>query len=144
MIKHISLAALSLAALTTLPLPGTTGAAFAQAQVRPCTAGPQCPTSGSSETYECSDEMGYLRRVYEDDLEEIENPLRVAVVPVCEGQPYGVMRADGNAGTLRQVIADNDAMVEALFRKKFESDDVVGIRMTGDESVILYVHPFHN
>jgi hypothetical protein len=41
------------------------------------------------------------------------------------------------------VIADNDAMTEALFRKKFGSDDVVGVRMIGEGKVILYVHPFH-
>jgi hypothetical protein len=36
-------------------------------------------------------------------------------------------------------------MMEALWEKgDFRADDVIGIRMTGDEEVILYVHPFHH
>jgi hypothetical protein len=85
-----------------------------------------------------------LRRVYEEELEVIDNPLNVAVVPVCTGEDYGVMRSDGNAGALRQVIAQNDAMTDALDLKNFGSDDVVGIRMTSEDKVILYVHEFHH
>jgi hypothetical protein len=86
--------------------------------------------------------MGHLRRVYEEELEGVDDPLRVSVMPVCLTDDYGLMRSDGNAGALRQVIADNDAMTEALFRKDFGSDDVVGIRMTDEDAVILFVHPF--
>lgn len=138
MLKHIALAALSISMFSVAPLPVITGEALAQR----CTAGANyCPKSPGT-TYDCTTDLGYLRRVYEEELEEVENPNRVAVVPVCMGESYGVMRSDGNAGALRSAVADNDAMTKALFLKNFGPDDVVGIRMTGEESVILYVHPF--
>jgi hypothetical protein len=139
MIKHIVLAAVSVSMFSVAPLPGITGSAFAQ----PC--GPNstyCPPQPSGSTYDCTTDLGHLRRVYEEELEGIENPNRVSVVPVCAGESYGVMRSAGNAGALRQAVADNDAMTEALFLKNFVSDDVVGIRMTGIDSVILYVSTF--
>jgi hypothetical protein len=143
MLKQVSITALVLAGLTVAPIPVVTGTAYAQ----------RCPTfaanypcrSEQTSTYDCSSELGHLRRVYEDDLDAIVDPNRVAVVPVCPGDDYGIMRSDGNAGALRQVIASNDAMMEALWEKgDFRADDVIGIRMTGDEEVILYVHPFHH
>lgn len=140
MLKHIALAALSISMFSVAPLPVITGEALAQ---RLCTAGANyCPKS-SGTTYDCTSELGYLRRVYEEELDAIENPNRVAVVPVCMGESYGVMRSEGNAGALRQAVADNDAMTEALFRKNFTPDDVVGIRMTDFDALILYVFPFH-
>ena len=54
------------------------------------------------------------------------------------------MRNDGNAGALRGAIAHNDALMAALDLRAYEPEDVVGVRMTGDESVILYVHQFHH
>ena len=140
MLKQTLAAALSLAALTLSPIPVITGPAYAQ-----CTAGPSvCPPTNNptGSTYECSNELGHLRRVYEEDLEDIEDPNRVAVVPVCLGEDYGIMRSDGNAGALREAIADNDAMMEALALKNFGSDDVIGIRMTDVDALILYVHQF--
>lgn len=140
MLKHIALAALSISMFSVAPLPAVTGSALAQAAR--CTAGANyCPPKSSGTTYDCTTELGYLRRVYEEELEPIENPNRVAVVPVCMGESYGVMRSEGNAGALRQAVADNDAMTEALFRKNFEPDDVVGIRMTDFDALILYVSP---
>ena len=52
----------------------------------------------------------------------------------------GSLRNEGNAGVLRTHIAQNDAMVIALEEASYDAQDVVGIRMTGDESVILDVH----
>jgi hypothetical protein len=93
-------------------------------------------------TYKCTGELGHLRRVFTEQLDGVEYEQDVSIVPICEGEDYGVMRNDGNAGTLRQHIADNDAMVAALDTANFRADDVVGVRMTGDETVILYVHTF--
>jgi hypothetical protein len=145
MLKHSFLAALSIAALTVAPLPVISGAALAQrSTLPPCTAGPNCPgTGGTATTYQCSSELGHLRRVYEEELDDIEDPLRVSILPVCMTDDFGLMRNDGNAGALRQTIADNDAMMEALFRKDFNAEDVVGIRMTDEDAVLLYVHPFY-
>jgi hypothetical protein len=144
MLKISIAAAVSFVALSMAPVPLITGQALAQAA---CTAAPCKPpttSGGESSTYTCGNELGMLRRVYEEELEVIDNPLNVAVVPVCTGEDYGVMRSDGNAGALRQVIAQNDAMTDALDLKNFGSDDVVGIRMTSEDKVILYVHEFHH
>lgn len=140
MLKQLTIAAFSIATLTIAPLPIVTGTALAQ----PCTAGANyCPPAkGTGSTYECSNELGFLRRVYEEELDGIENPDLVSVIPVCLGEDYGLMRSDGNAGALRRTVAENDAMAWALHLQNFGPDDVVGIRMTGDDSVILYVHPF--
>jgi hypothetical protein len=142
MLKHTLIAAVSLVTVSFAPLPVVTGTAFAQAA---CTAAPCKPGGeGGSSTYTCSNELGLLRRVYEEQLDGIESPLAVSVVPVCLGEDYGLMRTDGNAGALRQAIASNDAMVDALDDKNFLSDDVVGVRMTGEDKVILYVHQFRH
>jgi hypothetical protein len=148
MFKQSIVTLISLAALTVLPLPGVSGAAVAQRMPNnpPCIAAcgtPNNPTPTVT-TYNCSNEMGHLRRVYEEQLDGIEDPLRVSILPVCLSDDFGLMRQDGNAGALRQTIADNDAIIEALFRKNFKADDVVGIRMTDDDAVLLYVHPFYN
>jgi hypothetical protein len=142
MLKQTVVAALTIAVIATSAVPVTTGAALAQA--RPCTAGAQCPPSeGGSSTYSCTSPISHLRRVYEDELEVIDNPQYVSIMPICETETYGVFRSTGNAGALRSVIADNEAMMEALFRKEFTAEDVVGVRMTGEDKVILFVHPFH-
>jgi hypothetical protein len=121
------------------PIPVITGPAAAQV----LTHVPNNPKPSKS-TYTCDNQLGHLRRVYEEQLAQIEEPGRVTVTPVCLGEDYGVMRSDGNAGALRSEIADNDAIMSALLDKNFRADDVVGIRMTGDDAVILYVHPFHH
>ena len=77
-----------------------------------------------------------------EELEAIINPNDVSIVPVCMGEDYGVFRNDGNAGALRGVIADNEAIMEALFLKNFGDEDVIGIRMTDDNKATLFVHPF--
>jgi hypothetical protein len=140
MLKHMILASLTLATLALAPVPVLTGPALAQAQ---CTSVRCPPNDGPGSTYKCNDQLGYLRRVYEDELEVIDNPDYVSIFPICSTEPYGVFRTDGNAGALRDVIADNDAMTEALFLKNFGADDVVGVRMTGEDKVILYVSLFH-
>lgn len=153
MLKTRMITVLSIAAITMMAVPAMTSSAAAQVARAPlnpnnppCTAGAGCNPRGgaSSSTYQCGQEIGYLKRVYEDELAAIDLAGRVAVVPVCENEQFGMLRADGNAGALRTVIAQNDAMMEALNFKAFGADDVIGIRMTGDDSVTLYVHPFHH
>lgn len=139
MLRLALAAATSIAALTITPLPMVASSAFAQR----CHRGATCGDYPKPSTYSCSSELGYLRRVYEEELDAVSDPHYVSVVAVCQGEDYGALRSEGNAGALRQAIADNDAMTEALFVKgDFRPEDVVGIRMTGEEKVILYVHPF--
>lgn len=105
---------------------------------------PKTPNKPSADTYSCRDQLGFLRRVYDDELDGISDSNRVWVTPVCEGEDFGLMRSDGNAGALRGHIASNEAIMHALLGKDFRPDDVVGIRMTSEDSVILYVHPFRH
>jgi hypothetical protein len=95
------------------------------------------PTAES--TYVCGNELGYLRRVYSDEVEAIEN---ASVVPVCENEEFGMMRNDSNAGALRQDLAANDDVMDALDAANFTVDEVVAVRITGDETAIIYVHTF--
>lgn len=81
--------------------------------------------------------------MYEDELDLVEDTNRVSVTPICDDGDYGLMRADGNAGALRAHIARNEAIAAALERANFRVDDVVGVRMTGQAAVIIYVHTFH-
>ena len=90
-------------------------------------------------TDSCGGELGYLRRVYEEEIDLVE---RASIVPICERDDYGLMRSDGNAGALRQHLADNDDIMDALAAANFRVEDVVGVRMTGDESAVIYVHTF--
>lgn len=89
-------------------------------------------------TYSCGSELGYLRRVYPEQIDSVLDEDQVSVVPVCEDED-GSLRNAGNAGALRMHIADNEAMVVALGDATYSPEDVVGVRMTGDESIILYV-----
>jgi hypothetical protein len=89
---------------------------------------------------DCGGELGYLRRVYEEEIDLVE---RASIVPICEQDGFGLMRSDGNAGAIRQHIADNDDIMAALVAANFRVEDVVGVRMTGDESAVIYVHTFH-
>jgi hypothetical protein len=140
MLKSLTIAAVTVTALAVSPVPVITGSALAQAA---CTAAPcgHDNPSPSSRT-DCSDQLGHLRRVYEEELDGIENPDRVFVIPVCVDDH--MMRSDGNAGALLETIAGNEALVEALWRKGFRHEDVVAIRMTGPESGNLYVYPFRH
>ena len=88
---------------------------------------------------DCGGELGYLRRVYE---EEIDFVVDASIVAVCEGDDYGLMRSDGNAGAIRQHLADNGDIMDALVAANFRVEDVVGVRMTGDDSAVIYVHTF--
>lgn len=136
MLKLSIVAAAVTAAISLAPIPVVTGPAVAQR------ASPNDPKPAVS-TYSCRNELGYLRRVYEDELDQVEDANRVWVTPVCMGEDFGLIRNEGNAGALRAGIADSEAMMRALRQKAFGPDDVVGIRMIREDTVILYVHPFH-
>jgi hypothetical protein len=130
------------AAITLAPIPVFIGPAAAQVLTH--VPSPNNPRIHKGSTYNCSNDLGYLRRVYEEELDQIGDSNRVWVTPVCEGEDYGHLRSEGNAGALRSHIASNDAIMRALFRKDFRPEDVVGVRMTGEDSVIIFVHPFHH
>jgi hypothetical protein len=100
---------------------------------------PGGPDHPAPSTYSCSEELGHLRRVHVGELAAVQDPTRVWVTPICVGDR--MFRSDGNAGALRSAIAANDAMAAALEAGAFTPDDVVGVRMIGEDTVTLYVHP---
>jgi len=130
-----ALAAFAFAILTTasaLPATAQSGP--------PCTAGPQCPTHETGSGESCGDQLGYMKRVYPAEVLGVDNHYRVWVTELCPSDT--LMRSDGNAAYLRSSIAKNRVLVEVLGRQGFHADDVVAVRMMGDDTVNLYVHHF--
>lgn len=112
----------------------------ANAQQRePCTAGPQCPSQGSSEPY-CGDQLGVLKRVLPAEVAGVDDNYRVWITEFCTG--HTLMRSDGNAAYLRTTIADNDVLVEMLARRGLHAEDVFAVKMMGDDTINLFVHDF--
>ena len=132
---RLSIFAASLA--TTIIMTGAASAAI-------LTHVPQRHPKPQVTTYRCEEQLGHLRRVFEEELKQVREANHVGIVTVCMGEDFGMMRSAGNAGALRSGIANNPALRQALADKAFRPDDVVGIRMTGDDKVLLYVHPFHH
>ena len=97
-----------------------------------------CPPASSGDTYECSDWLGHLRRVYPEQIAAVDDGYRVWVTEVCPEDT--MMRSDGNATYLLPAIAANDVLVEALQRQGHVVEDVVAVRMMGEETISLYVH----
>ena len=107
------------------------------AQAQDCTTH-FCPPTSSGDSYECSDWLGHLRRVFPEQIAAVDDSYRVWVTEVCPEDT--MMRSDGNATYLLPSIAANDVLVEALRREGHVVDDVVAVRMMGEETISLYVH----
>jgi hypothetical protein len=135
------IAATALAVLALAPIAAATSA-YAQWQPPTHRIPGNDPDPRRSSTYSCADELGYLRRVHASELAPVADWTQVWVTPICENGD-SMFRTAGNAGKLRMAIAANSAMQKALKDKAFGPEDVVGIRMTGIDTLILYVHPFH-
>jgi hypothetical protein len=101
---------------------------------------PETPEPATEQS--CTEALGHLRRVYASELVPVAESHKVWVTPICMDED-SVFRTAGNAGTLRMAIASNPATRKALQVKNFHPEDVVGVRMTARDVVILYVHPFH-
>jgi hypothetical protein len=132
----------SLLALAATTVMAVVSASVATPAVAQFLAAPINPKPNPS-TYDCSTELGHLRRVYTAQLDAVEDNTQVWVTPVCLNDD-SVFRSEGNAGALRGAIASNDAMLTALFAANYGPEDVVGVRMLGDDKVTLFVHPFHH
>ncbi len=86
----------------------------------------------------CQDHLGGLKRIDPAELAGVVDPQRVWVTEYCVN--HSVLPSEGNAAGRRGAISDNDAMVTALRRKGYSSNDVFAIKMMGDDTVTLYVH----
>ena len=113
-------------------------AAMSVAMVLPASAQCYAKPCLPSDTYECSDWMGHLRRVYPEQIAAVDDGYRVWVTEVCPEDT--MMRSDGNATYLLPTIAANDVLVEALQRQGHVVEDVVAVRMMGEDTISLYVH----
>jgi hypothetical protein len=86
----------------------------------------------------CSDQLGFMKRVYPAEVLGIDNSDRVWITEFCPGS--SVLRSEGNAAYLRTTIAANDVLVEKLLEKGYRAEDVIAVRMMGDDTINLYVH----
>ncbi len=91
-------------------------------------------------TVNCSEQFGYMPRVFAADIAAVDDGDHVWVTEVCSGDD--MMRSEGNAGAIRGAIADNDVLVAALDDKAFTADDVFAVRKMGNGTINLYVHHF--
>ncbi len=118
----------------------TTGASFAAVI-------PGGPSTGSvfDSQSDCGADMGYLRFIRKNVVQSMA-PSRITVLPVCENNSLSDnvdtwhLFQNGNVGGLRSVIADNGHLAGALDARNYGADDVVGMRINNNDSVILYVH----
>jgi len=112
------------------------------AQTRP--SGPSTYSYPSADE-QCGAEMGYLRFIRKDVVQDIA-PSRVAILPVCENVSLfdrfdsSRLFQEGNVSGLRGTIGQNGYLAEALYDKNYDADDVVGMRVNNEDLVILYVH----
>lgn len=120
-------------AITTAALVFVTVAPANALSIRP---GRQRPVATT--TYNCGADLGFLRRVFAEQIDAVTLEEQVTVTPVCDGED-AALRNEGNAGAIRQHIAMNEAMTIVLGQHAFSAEDVVGVRMLGDKAV-LYVH----
>lgn len=126
------LAAVALATLVALPvLP-------ANAQRKPYDNYPE----GVSTT--CGSEIGFMRRVYASEVADVEDDNNVWVTELCPGEEMGALRNEGNAGKLRGAIADNEVIMDKLERRGYTEDDVLAVRMMGEDTINLYVYHYQN
>ena len=99
----------------------------------------------STQSYDCRDEIGYARRISATEIQGIHDR-SVWLYPVCEESSilprddYGTLFIDGNANTLRQPIARNATLMNALRAKGYDQHDVVSVVFAAGNSVLLYVH----
>lgn len=128
-----TVAAVAIAVLVALPvLP-------ASAQRKPYDNYPENQVSTP-----CGSEIGYMRRVYASQVAGVDDATKVWVTELCPGEEMGAMRNEGNAGKLRGAIADNDAIMEKLRQRDYTENDVLAVRMMGDDTINLYVYHYQN
>jgi hypothetical protein len=126
--NKFALAAIAVTTVTALVVP-----ALAQSQCRI-----RCGYDSSVDN--CGEQLGYMKRVYPAQVLGIDNTDRVWVTEFCPSSD--ILSSDGNAAYLRTSIADNEVLVAELFDEGYRPEDVVAVRMMGDDTINLYVHRF--
>ena len=101
--------------------------------------------SSTSSEPDCTDLMGFMRSVKQAEIKAFSGE-RVRLIPVCEDgthrtrNAYGTLFRDGNAELLRGPIAGHPTMIGALRARDYDQHDVVSVRFSANNGVILYVH----
>jgi hypothetical protein len=126
--NKFALAALAVATITATVVP-----ALAQSNCRI-----RCGYERSVDN--CGELLGVMKRVYPAQVQGIDNTDRVWVTEFCPSSD--ILSSDGNAAYLRTTIAQNDVLVAELFEEGYRPEDVVAVRMMGDDTINLYVHRF--
>jgi hypothetical protein len=88
----------------------------------------------------CGDQLGYLKRVSKGEVAGVDDHYRVWVTEFCLNSD--LMRSDGNATYLRTTIAQTDVLVDMLEQKGYFPEDVIAVKMMGDDTINLFVHNF--
>lgn len=108
-----------------------------------------CPSFGGpggggySGAHYCGDELLTIGRVKPEQIAAVDGLAKVSVMPFCEDEEAGPLRAMGNAGLLRGPIAENPILLAALIEADFEAKDVVAVRMSKKGNVTLLVNRFN-
>jgi hypothetical protein len=103
------------------------------------------PRSSAATDPDCTEIMGFMRLVKQSEIKAFDGQ-RVSLIPVCEDgtmrtrNAYGTLFRDGNAELLRLPIAAHPVMINALRARDYDQHDVVSVRFSANNSVILYVH----
>jgi hypothetical protein len=99
----------------------------------------------SSNDDDCAYQLNYMPHVTRAHIEAIAGR-DVYLIPVCEdgligrNDDYGWLFTSGNVGTLRQPIARNTTLMNALSAEGYDQQDVISLRFGGEDDVVLYVH----
>ena len=106
---------------------------------------PRQPGSSTATDPDCTDIMGFMRSVKPGEIQSFSGN-RAVLIPVCEDgtmrtrNAYGSLFRDGNAELLRLPIARQPVMINALKVRDYDQHDVVSVRFSANNGVILYVH----
>jgi hypothetical protein len=97
------------------------------------------PEQRRASTYVCGSEIGHLPRVYPEQIEAVTDQNNVWVNVICADAPIAQWRGEGNADRLMVALEANDVIVAELGSRDLLTEDIVAVRMTGEETVLLYV-----
>ncbi|WP_240232847.1 hypothetical protein [Devosia lacusdianchii] len=106
---------------------------------------PNVPGSAEATDPDCTAVLGYMRTPKGAEIMSLV-AAHIAIIPVCEDltvpgrNNYGPLFVNGNAELLRQPIARNPALIDALRARDYDQNDVVSVRFGGNDSIIFYVH----
>ncbi|HVY50588.1 MAG TPA: hypothetical protein VHA07_03410 [Devosia sp.] len=105
----------------------------------PVTSGVAAPSFADQYARMCANVLNFLPRIVrKEQVAAVAPGTAVLLHSICRGVQLNDF---GNAAGLTRTIARNPTLSQALARRGWRPDDVVGINIHGD-TVDLYVHRF--